>query len=130
MRGLGVGVHLPAHGVGVGVGVGDAVGLGVGVGVDVGVGVGVGVGLGGGPDCAQYLPPVFKSLPNWPMPPQTIIVLPVHTAVCKARASGAFIVLVVVQLFVVGLYLPPVFKLGNTATPPQTIISAPVQTAV
>ena len=35
-RGLGVGEHLPVHGVGVGVGVGD------------------------GPDCAQYLPPLFK----------------------------------------------------------------------
>jgi hypothetical protein len=35
-RGLGVGSHLPVHGVG------------------------VGVGVGGGPDCAQYRPPVFE----------------------------------------------------------------------
>ena len=52
-RGLGVGLHLPVHGVGVGVGVDVAVGVGDAV------GVGLGVGLGGGPDCAQYLPPVF-----------------------------------------------------------------------
>src|SRR5206468_2614347 len=66
--GSGIGV-----GVGVGVGVGEAVGVGVGVGEAVGVGVGVG-------GCAQYLPPVFKEL--FPSdPPQTIIALPVQTAV-------------------------------------------------
>jgi hypothetical protein len=42
-----VGEHLPEHGVGVGVGVGVAVGVGLGVGVEL------------GPDCAQYLPPLF-----------------------------------------------------------------------
>jgi len=61
-RGLGVGVHLPAHGVGVGV----AVGVGVGV---------------GAPDCAQYLLPVFNRFPSISTPPQTIISLPVQTAV-------------------------------------------------
>src|SRR5438477_12389611 len=70
-RGRGVGVHLPAHGVGVGVGVGVAVGVAVVVGVGVGVGVAVGVGVGvGAPDCAQYLPPVFR-LVNVFSPPQT-----------------------------------------------------------
>ena len=39
---------------------GVGVGLGAGVEVGVGVAVAVGVGVGGGPDCAQYLPPVFK----------------------------------------------------------------------
>lgn len=68
-RGRGVGEHLPVHGVGVGVGVGDA------------VGVGVGVGLGGGPDCAQYFPPVFDRFPLISTPPQTIISLPIQTAV-------------------------------------------------
>jgi hypothetical protein len=55
-----------------------------------------------------YLPPVFKRalLPN---PPQTTISLPVHTAVCEYRASGAFVVLVAAQLSVPGSYLPPVF---------------------
>jgi hypothetical protein len=49
----------------------------VGVGVGVKVAVGVGVGLSA---AAQYLPPVFKEpLPS--SPPQTIISLPVHTAV-------------------------------------------------
>ena len=43
-------------------------------------------------------------------PPQTIISLPVQTAVCIARAAGALVVLVAVQLSVLGLYLPPVFK--------------------
>jgi hypothetical protein len=43
-------------------------------------------------------------------PPQTIISLPVQTAVCKDRLSGALVVLVAIQLSVVGLYLPPVFK--------------------
>ena len=52
---------------GVGVGVGVTVGVGVGVGVDVGVGVGVGVG--GGPDCAQYLLPVFNRFPSISTPP-------------------------------------------------------------
>jgi hypothetical protein len=55
-----------------------------------------------------YLPPVFKALPS--DPPQTIISLPVHTAVCWSRASGALVVLVAVQLSVVGLYLAPVFR--------------------
>jgi hypothetical protein len=54
-RGLGVGPHLPVHGVG----------------------VGVGLGVGVGPPCAQYLPPLTKA----GSPPQTIISLPVQTAV-------------------------------------------------
>jgi len=40
------------------------------------------------------------------------------------------VVLVAVQVFVLGLYLPPVFKSLKVPTPPQTIISLPVQTAV
>ena len=43
-------------------------------------------------------------------PPQTIISLPVHTAVWDSRPTGALVVLVAVQLSVLGLYLPPVFK--------------------
>jgi hypothetical protein len=68
-RGLGVGPHLPVHGVGVGVGVGVA------------VGVGVGLGVGVGPDSAQYLPPELNGLKFRLSPPQTIISLPVQTAV-------------------------------------------------
>ena len=115
-RGLGVGVHLPVHGVGVGVGVGDAVGVGVEVGVGVAVGVGdavgvkVGVGLGGGPDCAQYLPPVLVTMSVEIVPPQTIISLPVHTAVWNARPIGAFVVLVGIQAPMLGVYRPPVFS--------------------
>jgi hypothetical protein len=155
-RGLGVGANL---GVGVGlavdVGVGETVAVAVAVGVDVGVGeavlvavavavgvdvgveeavlvavdVGLGVGVGV-PDCAQYLPPVLN-LPRTPPPPQIIISLPVHTAVCKVRASGALIVLVAVQLSLPGSYLPPVLRTrGKPSSPPQTIISLPVHTAV
>ena len=116
----GVGAHLPVHGVGVGVGVGVAVGVGlavgVGVGVNVGVGVGVSVGVGLGVP-AQYLPPVFKKLPSYP--PQTIIWLPIHTAVWKYRPAGALVVLVAVQLSVLGS-VPPAGGGGtavNNATP-------------
>jgi hypothetical protein len=63
----------------------------------------VGVGFGA---AAQYLPPVFKLK----FPPQTIISLPVQTAEWWDRASGALVVLVTVQVSVLGLYLPPVFK--------------------
>jgi hypothetical protein len=52
----------------------------VAVAVAVGLAVAVAVGVGGGPDCAQYLPPVFKMLvPSYP--PQTIISLPLQIAV-------------------------------------------------
>ena len=71
-----------------------------------------------------YLPPVL--LP----PPQMIISLAVHTAVCPPRAEGALVVLVAVQLFVPGLYLRPVFSALGPLLPPQTIISLPVHTAV
>jgi hypothetical protein len=38
--------------------------------------------------------------------------------------------LVAVQLFVLGSYLPPVFKKPSALLPPQRIISLPVQIAV
>ena len=99
-RDLGVGVTLGVP-VAVGLGVGVPVGLGVAVAVAVGVGVGV------GPDCAQYLPPVLLLVGA---PPQTIISLPVQTAVCRSRPVGAFAVVVAPQPSVPGLYLPPVFE--------------------
>jgi hypothetical protein len=76
-----------------------------------------------------YLPPVLN---KWRLsaPPQTIISLPVQTAVWASRAEGALVVLVVVQLFVLGLYLPPVFRRLLLPIPPQTIISLPVHTTV
>ena len=43
--------------------------------------------------------------------------------------EGTLVVLVAVQVFVPGLYLPPVFR-GIPLLPPHTIISLPVQTAV
>ncbi len=76
-----------------------------------------------------YLPPVFKRMPP-SSPPQTIISLPVQTAVWSNRAAGAFAVLMGgVHVSVVGLYPPPVFN-GLPLFPPQTIILLPVQTAV
>jgi len=68
-------------GRGLGVGEGLAVELGVAVAVAVAVAVGVAVGVGVEADWVQYLPPVFKLLPESSCPPQTIISLPVHTAV-------------------------------------------------
>ena len=43
-----------------------------------------------------YLPPVLKKMLL--LPPQTIISLPVHTAVCNSRAAGALVVLVGVHV--------------------------------
>jgi hypothetical protein len=54
----------------------QADGVGVGLGGTVAVGVGVGLGA-----AAQYLPPVFKTVKLKVSPPQTIISLPVQTAV-------------------------------------------------
>jgi len=77
-----------------------------------------------------YLPPVLKfRMTLLDDPPQTIISLFVHTAVCRYRPSGALVVLVAVQLSVLGLYLPPVFR-KMPLNPLQTIISLLVQTAV
>ena len=73
-----------------------------------------------------YLPPVLVAGD----PPQTIISLPVQTAVCWARAEGTLVVLVAVQLSVLGLYLPPLFKFIVSPDPPQTTIALPVQIAV
>src|SRR5207244_9694843 len=63
-------------------------------------------------------------------PPSTIISVPVQSAVCKKRVSGALLVVALVQLSVLGLYLPPVLKRPLLLSPPQTIISLPVHTAV
>jgi hypothetical protein len=105
-RGAGVG---RGRGVDVGLCIGD----GVGVPVEVAVAVGVGVGEGA------------------PLPPQAIISLPVQTAVCPYRASGALVMLVPAQLSVPGLYFPPSKKTSpEVFSPPQTIISLPVQIAV
>jgi hypothetical protein len=58
-----------------------------------------------------------------------IISLPVQTAVCWYRLEGAVVVVVAIQLSVLALYLPPVFR-KFPPNPPQTIISLPLQTAV
>src|SRR5205807_7989651 len=114
----GTGVGVPVEvGDGIGVGLDGTVAVAVGVGVRVAVGVAVGVGVGlrvavgvgvVGPDCTQYLPPVFTH--REPSPPQTIISLPVQTDVGYPRPSGTLKVLVAVQLSVPGMYRPPVLK--------------------
>ena len=123
--GVAVGVTVEVD-VAVGVTVGVCVGVAVGVALAVVVGVAVGVGVGVTPDCAQYLPPVFKSPPGSLSPPQTIISVPVHTAVCLRRPIGAVVMSVVPQLSNAGLYLPPVLE----DEPPQIIISSPLHSAV
>ena len=93
--------------------------------MDVAVAVGVGVG-----PCAQYLPAgvqvvgIIKSAPDDHFTSRSR--LPCE----QTRPAGALVVLVAVQLSVLGLYLPPVFKSPPLPSPPQTIISLPVQTAV
>jgi hypothetical protein len=67
---------MPNIHYGRGAGVGRSRGVDVGLAVGTGVDVGVGVGL----SCAQYLPPVLKRLVS-SAPPQTIISLPLQTAV-------------------------------------------------
>ena len=64
-------------------------------------------------------------------PPQTIISLPVQNLPCgRYRPAGALVMLVAVQLFVLGLYLPPgvqpVAWDEVAENPPQTIISLPL----
>jgi hypothetical protein len=59
-----------------------------------------------------------------------IISLPVHTAECLARATGALVMLVGVQLSLIGLYLPPVFSKLIPSNPPQIMISLPVHTVL
>ena len=68
------------------------------------------------------------------MPPQTIISVPVQTAVWKMGTGETALGRIDIgsQLFVVGLYRPPtVAGLPElTSPPPQTNISDPVQTAL
>src|SRR6266498_1538938 len=79
----------------------------------------------------SYLPPVLKYwLLSISVPPQITISVPVQTAVCPYRLEGALIVLVAVQVFVLGLYRPPVLNAMLSLVPPHTIISPSVQTAV
>ena len=70
-------------GVGRGLGVSAALGVGEGLAVELGVAVAVevGVAVGVGPDCAQYLAPVWVFWAPTSSPPQMIISLPVHIAV-------------------------------------------------
>src|SRR5438132_353945 len=77
-----------------------------------------------------YLPPVFKELfQSAPLHPLKSMTESFDTAVGTYRASVALGVLVVVELWVHGLYLPALLDTFCPA-PPQTIISLPVQTAV
>lgn len=80
-----------------------------------------------------YRPPVFSGFKPVvpPDPPQTIISVPVHTAVWPDRSLGALVVVIGVHVSVAGSYRPPVLvRALEPFVPPQTIISVPVQTAV
>jgi hypothetical protein len=67
---------------------------------------------------------------RYPRPPQTIILVPVHTAVWPCLPVGApSSIDVAAQLSVAGSYRPPEFVPPVPSSPPQTIISVPVQTA-
>src|SRR5215471_16116421 len=57
-------------------------------------------------DGAQYLPPVSNTKVKPSSPPQMIISLPIHTAVCWPRGLGPPPTWVALQLFVTGLYFP------------------------
>jgi hypothetical protein len=86
----------------------------------------------------SYLAPEFTPSkdppPKAPLPPQTIIFVPVQTAVCNSRGVGApRPVEVADQESVEGSYRPPVPNGGPTnppVFPPQMIMRVPVQTAV
>jgi len=110
------------HGVDVAAAVGGAVRADVGtlLTIDDGVGRGVLDGVNLAIGCwSQYLPPVFVR-PKASIPPQTIISLSVQTAVCSSRAAGALVVLVAIQAFAAGLYLPPVLVLSKSEPPTRS----------
>ena len=73
-----------------------------------------------------YLPPVFKKLEPCP-PPQTIISLPVQTAVCSCRAEGALIVVVAVQRIRAGIVSPASVRTaaGVNSTPNDHFTAGP-----
>jgi len=63
-------------------------------------------------------------------PPQTIVSLPVQTAMCPDRALGAPRVVMPVQLRVLASCMSPVCRACRWFWPPRMIILWPVQTAV
>ena len=69
----------------------------------------------------------LPSAPQSAMPVALALRCPAAIVVDHQRALT---LLVAVQLSVLGLYLPPVFKRPAVPKPPQTIISLPVHTAV
>ena len=86
------------------------------------------------PVSGLYLPPVFTK-PTPLSPPQTIISVPVQTALCESRGSGTPEPPVPDQLSEMGSYWPPLLNKKrwlymSVQLPPHTIISVPVQTAV
>ena len=99
-------------------------GRSIGLAVTVGVGVGVGsarIARSISRQCSNRCLFIIRSPPD-----DHFIAGPDCRVTARCGRVG---VLVAVQLSVLGLYLPPVFKM-LAAYPPQTIISLPVQTAV
>ena len=64
-------------------------------------------------------------LPSAAVPPQMIMLVPVHTAAGQYLSEGAPRALIAFQVFVAGSKTPPV----ESAEPPHTIILEPVHTA-
>jgi hypothetical protein len=67
-------------------------------------------GVGGAGGCPAIRAGIVSPAGGVAGAPQMIISVPVHTAVCPIRASGALVMLVAVHVSVVGLYLPPVLN--------------------
>ena len=106
--GLGVAVELGVE-VTVGVAVEVAVGVAVAVAVGVEVAVEVGVGVGVGPVARSISRRCLNCCRNRQSPPDDHFAAGPYCRV-TARAVGALVVLVAVQLSAPGSYLPPVFK--------------------
>ena len=78
-----------------------------------------------------YRAPVFSELLAV-APPQIIIFVPVHSAVCQLRAGTVEFTAIELQVSAVGSYIPPSFRKAELIflEPPQTNIFDPDHTAV
>jgi hypothetical protein len=83
-------------------------------------------------DEASYRLPLARPLPEESVPPQTIMLSPVQTAVWYFLPNGAPESEVACHELLVGSYRPPVpnAALRLWSVPPHTIISLPAHTAV
>src|SRR5262245_52932796 len=84
----------------------------------------------------SYRPPVLSTLSGMDdassVPPQTIMWVPVHTAVCLRRRFGvsSSCAIVGAQRLVAGSYRAPVDSGSRRSSPPHRIIWGPVDTTL